>query len=276
MDDALLVRGDEAREHLREDVDDVLEGQATFGGDAIGERLADELLHDQVRAPVLERAEVVDLADVRVANGPCGARLLVEASNRVLLPRLVGVQHLDGDRAADGQVLRLEDRAHAALAEHAADDVLAADRLAEQIARRALRRPGGRLVARRCDAGRWLGGAGLVVLLAADRLAGGRAEHLQHVVRHAAVGASDEALAHAPALAREAERGTVASRVGVRQRGGNERWGKRRLPRRVPGQARTVPGQGVGARVTAEHRRSRLRAAGMVAADAAARWWSGR
>ena len=60
-----------------------------------------------------------------------------------------GVQHLDRDRAPDGQVLGLEDRAHAAFAEHGAHHVLAADRLAEEIARRRFGRHRRRLVARR-------------------------------------------------------------------------------------------------------------------------------
>ena len=116
-------------------------GSPPSAADAVGQRLADELLHDEVGAAVVERAEVVHLADVRVADRAGGARLLVEAPHGVLLPRLGRVEHLDGDRAPDGQVLGLEDGAHPALAEHRAHDVLAADGLAEEVARR--RRGGG-------------------------------------------------------------------------------------------------------------------------------------
>ena len=68
MDDALVVRGDEAGQDLDHDVGDLVEGEAALARDAVGERGADELLHDEVRASVLERAEVVDLADVRMTD----------------------------------------------------------------------------------------------------------------------------------------------------------------------------------------------------------------
>ena len=78
--------------------------------------------------------EVDHAADVGVPNGPRGPGFLLEAADRVLLRRLRRVEHLDGDRAAQGDVLRLEDRAHSPLAQDAAHAVPAPDGLAEQVA----------------------------------------------------------------------------------------------------------------------------------------------
>ena len=135
VNDLLLVRGDEPREHLDEDVDDVLERQPGLGRDAVGQGLAEEPLHDDVGAPVVERAEIDHAADVGVPDCAGGTGLLMEATDRVFLCGLARVEHLDGDRAAQGDVLRLEDRAHASLAQDAAHAVPASDGPAEKMAR---------------------------------------------------------------------------------------------------------------------------------------------
>ena len=117
MHDPLLVRSHEARQHLGEHVDRLEKRKASRLADAIGEGLAMEPFHDEVRAAVLEPAHVVDLADVRVSDSTRRTRLLLEALYGVLLFRLQGVQHLHGDGALEAEVLRFVHDAHAAGAE---------------------------------------------------------------------------------------------------------------------------------------------------------------
>ncbi len=140
VDDPLLVRRDEPRKDLGDDFDHVVERKAPFALDSIRHRLADEALHDEVRAPVVEGPEVVDLADVGVADRAGRARFLVEALHGDLLSRLRGVEHLHRDAAPERHVLRLVDGAHPPLAEDRANQVLPADRPSDQIAVRLARR----------------------------------------------------------------------------------------------------------------------------------------
>ena len=127
-------------EHLDHDVGDLVEREAALARDAIGERRADELLHDEVGAAVVEQAEVVDLADVGVADRAGGARLLLEALHGDALLRLRRVEDLDRDEPAEAEVLGLVDRAHAALAEDALDDVAVADGPADEVGLEVARR----------------------------------------------------------------------------------------------------------------------------------------
>jgi len=214
VDDPFLVRGHEPGQHLRHDVDHVLERQAPLAGDAVGERFAEQALHHEVRAAVVERAQVVDLADVRVADGARRARFLMKALHRRPLSRLRRVQHLHGDAAPQRDVLRLEHGAHPPLAEHRADEILPPDRLANEVTARArghlrdgphrglLRRRrlrDGAPVERRDHAavhvtvGR---DRAVVVATPIDRLARGRADRLRQIVWEAAVRAAEEPLAH--------------------------------------------------------------------------------
>ena len=91
--------------------------------DAIGERAAAQQLHDHVRASVSEPADVIDLADVRMADGAGGARLALETLDRITTPLLSAVQDLDGDASAQGDLLCFIDGAHAALPDDTQDAV---------------------------------------------------------------------------------------------------------------------------------------------------------
>jgi len=82
VDDAGGVRGGEAREHLDEDVDGEPRVDVFEAIEARPERLAHEPLHDEVRRPVGEEADVVDLADVRVADRPREVRLALQTLHR--------------------------------------------------------------------------------------------------------------------------------------------------------------------------------------------------
>ena len=65
--------------------------------DALVERLAEEQLHDHVRAAVVGDAVVVDLDGVLALDRRRGARLGDEAGARFLALGVLGVDELDGD-----------------------------------------------------------------------------------------------------------------------------------------------------------------------------------
>ena len=100
----------------------------------VGEVDAVEVLHHEVGAAVLGRAEVGDVDDVGVADARGGARLAPEALDQVLLLRVDRVQDLDRDALADLDVLAGVDRAHAALADLAQDAVAVLDHPSDEIA----------------------------------------------------------------------------------------------------------------------------------------------
>ena len=79
--------------------------------------LALQQLHHQERRAVREHAGVEDLDDVRVADRVGGARLVEEPRQQVLVARVVLVQNLDRDAAADAGVLGQVNRAHPALSQ---------------------------------------------------------------------------------------------------------------------------------------------------------------
>ncbi len=70
----------------------------------------DEALHHEVRTPVVERPQVVHLANVRVPDGAGRARFLMKALHRRLLPRLRRVQHLRPPRCGRAPYSRLRRR----------------------------------------------------------------------------------------------------------------------------------------------------------------------
>ena len=82
----------------------------------VGERLAFEVLHDQVVDAVL-LADVVERADVRMAERGDRLRLALEAEAELRVAGEVRRQHLDRDGAVEARVARAVDLAHAARAE---------------------------------------------------------------------------------------------------------------------------------------------------------------
>ena len=134
MDDPLLVRHRQRREDLDHHVDELVHRELRLAQEALGQRLAEELLHHQVGAPVVELTHVVDLADVRVPERARDPRLVLEARHRVALLRALRVQHLDRDQPTDGQVLGLVDLPHPAFADERLHAVAIADDPPDQAA----------------------------------------------------------------------------------------------------------------------------------------------
>ncbi len=88
--------------------------------ETLGERLALQVLHDQVvdlAALVRLGADVVQRADVGMRERRDGLRLAVEALLHLGIQREVRRQHLDGDRAVQPRVGGLVDLPHAARAD---------------------------------------------------------------------------------------------------------------------------------------------------------------
>src|SRR6185436_5419423 len=112
--DPLLVQRGERAEHRQRDLDGVT-GRQRPAGEAVAERLPVEELHREKQA-VAVFVDLVELADVRMADARGGARLAPEA-----LPLLAaGVPRtdaLDGDRTVQAVVMRGVDDTHAAFPE---------------------------------------------------------------------------------------------------------------------------------------------------------------
>ena len=154
---ALAVRGGQRRADLGDDRLHLLERQRP-AQQARRQRLALQQLEHDVRRAVGQRVEVQHLDDVRVPEPRADLRLAPEARQH---DRVGGAeqQHLDDHALArQAQVLRLPDRAHAALAEQPRDLVGLRDRrrqaggprrLPGHAARRD--RPAVRVGALRCD-----------------------------------------------------------------------------------------------------------------------------
>ena len=87
---------------------------------ALGERLAGEMFHDEVGRAVVA-ADVVERADVRVRERGDGAGLPLEARAAVRIGAQFGGEDLDGDRAVEAGVAGLVDLAHAAGADSRLD-----------------------------------------------------------------------------------------------------------------------------------------------------------
>ena len=83
----------------------------------IGERLALDVLHHQVRRAFVD-AEVDERHAVGMVQPRRRARLALEAIDDARLVRQDGVQELDDDRAADADALALVDDAHATFGQH--------------------------------------------------------------------------------------------------------------------------------------------------------------
>ncbi|MFN7915380.1 MAG: hypothetical protein U0Q55_08565 [Vicinamibacterales bacterium] len=122
VDDPGLVRVGEAAADLFDDAQLPPDGERRVLLDGLGQRLARDVLHDDVR-PVLVIADVEDRDDVRVAQLAGRPGLALEAFTH--LGRVDAVaQQLDGDQAIDGGIASDIDGAHAAPADRFHDFVL--------------------------------------------------------------------------------------------------------------------------------------------------------
>ena len=196
----------------------------------VGEIDAVEVLHDEVGAAVLGRAEVGHVDDVRVADAGGGARLAPESFDQILLPRILRVQDLHGDALADLDVLARVDGPHAALAQHLEDAVPALDDTAREVGARRRRAAAQRFSRgrRRRDGGH-LGGAAPHLRLRLGRgtrlrraVPGDGRQHVREVLGGEADALAEQALAlglllaHGVAAQRAQELGRTLG-VGARR-----------------------------------------------------------
>ena len=98
-----------------------------------GQRLALEVLHDEVRALVGVEPDVVDLGDAGVLDARDGAGLVEEPLHRIGVGGDLRVEDLDRDARLDRRVLGDEDLAHAT-APCPRNDLEMSDRLADHAA----------------------------------------------------------------------------------------------------------------------------------------------
>ena len=124
MNDSLLVRVLHRATDLHEEANAFAHREAMRRG-VRGDRVADHVLHHDVREPRIGGARVVDVRDVGVIHHR--ERLLLGAEARDDLARVAArTQNLDRNLAPNGLVLLGEvDGPHAALAENAHDSVRA-------------------------------------------------------------------------------------------------------------------------------------------------------
>jgi len=101
----------------------------------VAERLAEQVLHDEVRRAVVAQADVEHLQHVLVEDLRARGRLEQEPRALARLPDVPRVQDLHGHRLAGRAVLGEEDLGHAPLAEQAAHLVAGADDHADVLGR---------------------------------------------------------------------------------------------------------------------------------------------
>jgi len=117
VNDAVLVRLGERRQHLHADAHGLLFAHRAVGLEVPGEVLPWHVLHGHEERAVVELAGVEDLHGVGVRQLRDDARLLKEARLHALVDSGVGAHHLERGDLAHSNVLDLVDRAHAAFAE---------------------------------------------------------------------------------------------------------------------------------------------------------------
>jgi hypothetical protein len=124
VDDVGRVRLGEATAGLRDDRERRLDVEVADLRHSLVERLAFEQLEHEERRSLLEASGVVDVADVRAADGRGGARFAEEALDDHPGRRQLLREHLDGDALADVDVLGLVHGGHPATPDFARDLVL--------------------------------------------------------------------------------------------------------------------------------------------------------
>ena len=129
MNDTGTVRRVQRVGHLGAQVEDVVHGQRP-ARDAGLERLALEQFHDHELLPVV-LTDVVQRADVGMAEGRDDARFAQEAIHRLRIAAGLDGQQLDGDVATETGVLGLIHHAHTAAAQ-LRDDAVVGNGAADQ------------------------------------------------------------------------------------------------------------------------------------------------
>ena len=133
VDDAGGVRGGQRAADLDRDLAGPVRVEAALVRQHVGEIDPVEVLHDEVGAAVVGRAEVHHVDDVGMADARGGARLAPEPLDQLLLRRVVRVQDLDRDDLADLDVLGGVHGPHAALADLAQHAVAVVDHAADEV-----------------------------------------------------------------------------------------------------------------------------------------------
>ena len=98
--------------------------EAAFALEAIGQRLALQVLHDEVELAARRRSEVGDVDDVLVADLVDRLRLGDEARDDLGVARELGVDRLERDLLADHGVLGEVHDSHAPLAQPGCEPVV--------------------------------------------------------------------------------------------------------------------------------------------------------
>jgi hypothetical protein len=121
MDDASFVQGAQGLRDLDGEANGVLDrDRASF--QALGQRLAVQVLHDEERHAVL-LPDIVKRADVRMADAPDGSGLAPESFELRRAGVAWGEENLDGDSTIEAGVASVINLAHATRAEQFEDFV---------------------------------------------------------------------------------------------------------------------------------------------------------
>ncbi len=129
VDDSLFVRGIECVRYFHAQLQQQIHGQR-LSGNAVLERLAFEMLHDDEVSPVL-LANLVNGADVRMIQRGSSPGLALKSLEGVRIACEFFGQKLQGHVAAEARILSLVDHTHASAAE-LFDDFVMGDDLAGQ------------------------------------------------------------------------------------------------------------------------------------------------
>jgi hypothetical protein len=135
MNDAEGVRLGDRFTRLQHEIHGVYHGKRAAVCDRRREILALEVLHHHVRRAGLERAHVCYACDVLALDFHGRARFPRKAHHRILIVQRFRQQELDRDALVEVQVMRGDDNAHTADAEHAVDAVFAGEDVARRHSR---------------------------------------------------------------------------------------------------------------------------------------------
>ncbi|HKI95987.1 MAG TPA: hypothetical protein VJ992_11940 [Gemmatimonadales bacterium] len=131
MDDAVCVCHGERRGDLTENAPCFVHGERTFFFYAVGDALPADVLHHEVRRPVVQLADAEDGHDVRMGQARHSLRFLFEAGPLFRVGCQRRRQHLDRHRPLEHGIPREKDAAHAAHADTPYQEEVRAQRRAQ-------------------------------------------------------------------------------------------------------------------------------------------------